>query len=201
MAQLDYDEVRLGTRLREARLGTQVSLRALANQVGISPSGLSQIETGKAKPSITTLRALATQLELSLDELLGVSERDDNSAGTLGAPTSVDELVVRRGDRRALELATGVRWERLTPDSDPLIEFLHVTYAPGARSIGHGRRVQFAGTQYGLVLTGQLDVTVGDDTCRLGAGDAISFPSTNPHVVANRSTREATGIWLLVRQP
>jgi len=62
----------LGARLRARREERGISLRTVARRVGISPSALSQIETGKMSPSVTTLRALAVELSLSLDEVLAV---------------------------------------------------------------------------------------------------------------------------------
>jgi transcriptional regulator with XRE-family HTH domain len=196
MGKVDYDGARLGQRLRTARMDSQLSLRALAAQVGISPSGLSQIENGKAQPSVPTLRALATRLDISLDELLkGARSRRGSSDARLS-----DDLVVREGERRALDLATGVRWESLTAQSDPVMDFLHVTYEPGASSLAHGKLVRFPGRQYGLLLDGQLDVTVGDETYRLGPCDSIAFDSTDAHRVRNTSKREAKAVWILVRR-
>src|SRR4051794_6961614 len=186
MAHIDYDGTRLGERLRKARVDSQLSLRGLAARVGMSPSGLSQIENGKARPSVATLHALATELNVSLDELLtGGSSRRRRASG----PRAAEHPVVRRQDRRALDLATGVRWESLTSGSDRLMDFLHVTYEPGASSLAHGKLVRFTGRQYGLVLFGLLEVTLGDETFELGPGDSISFDSTDAHVVRNTSRR------------
>jgi transcriptional regulator with XRE-family HTH domain len=197
MGKVEYDVARLGQRLRKARKASQVSLRTLAAQVGISPSGLSQIENGKAQPSVSTLRALATELKVSLDELLrDGSPRVEGSDGE----ESGDELVVRRGERRSLDLATGVRWESLTARSDPLMDFLHVTYEPGASSLAPGQFLTFAGRQYGLLLAGQLEVTVGNNTYTLGPGDSIAFRSTDAHLIRNAGRREARAVWILVRR-
>ena len=58
-------------RARRERLG--LSLRSVASAVGISPSMLSQVETGKLYPSVSTLYHLAAFLDVSLDGLLGLS--------------------------------------------------------------------------------------------------------------------------------
>src|SRR5690554_5155406 len=62
----------VGARLREARTQKRLSLRSLAQSLGVSASLISQVETGKTQPSVQTLYAMATHLDLSLDELLGV---------------------------------------------------------------------------------------------------------------------------------
>src|SRR3954454_22916007 len=60
----------MGDRLRRARQARGLSLRGLAEVLGVSPSLISQVETGRAKPSVNTLYALASELGISLDVLL-----------------------------------------------------------------------------------------------------------------------------------
>ena len=43
---------------------------SLASRLGVSPSLISQIETGRANPSVSTLYAIAAELDVSLDEPL-----------------------------------------------------------------------------------------------------------------------------------
>ena len=59
-AGLEYGE--MGDRLREARQARGLSLRGLAERLGVSPSLISQVETGRAKPSVSTLYAIVTEL-------------------------------------------------------------------------------------------------------------------------------------------
>ena len=67
-AEPEYAEV--GGRLRAVRLAHGLSLRALADRLGVSPSLISQVETGRAKPSVSTLYAMSAELGVSLDDLL-----------------------------------------------------------------------------------------------------------------------------------
>ena len=55
----------LGERIREERMSRGVSLRALAGQVGVSASMISQIENGKSQPSVSTLYAITSALGVS----------------------------------------------------------------------------------------------------------------------------------------
>src|SRR5436309_7593398 len=61
----------VGPRLRLHREQQQLSLREVARRLSISPSALSQIETGKSRPSVSTLYAIVSELGISLDELFG----------------------------------------------------------------------------------------------------------------------------------
>ena len=63
-----------------------LTLRELARRVGVSPSLISQIETGRSQPSVGTLYAIATELEVSVDDLLfdGDDTRPDRRPGGAG---------------------------------------------------------------------------------------------------------------------
>src|SRR4029078_2359163 len=52
----------LGTRLRVELERRGLSLRELARRLEVSPSLVSQIETGKTQPSVRTLYAIVTEL-------------------------------------------------------------------------------------------------------------------------------------------
>jgi transcriptional regulator with XRE-family HTH domain/mannose-6-phosphate isomerase-like protein (cupin superfamily) len=67
----------LGSRLRAERQRRSLSLRELARRINVSASLVSQIETGRVRPSVSTLMALVTELELSLDNLF--SPGDEHS--------------------------------------------------------------------------------------------------------------------------
>src|SRR5512133_932625 len=75
----------VGQRLRAERERHGLSLRELARRLAISPSALSQIETGRSRPSVGTLYTIVTELEISLDELFG-------SPGTAAAGRASDAL-------------------------------------------------------------------------------------------------------------
>src|SRR5215471_21435137 len=90
----------LGRRIREERVRQGMSLRGLAREVGVSASMISQIETTKSQPSVSTLYAITSALEVSIEDLFAVS--DDAEPGALprsraaqqnGAPTTVLEAL------------------------------------------------------------------------------------------------------------
>lgn len=61
----------IGERLREARLRKGMSVRGLARAVDVSASLISQIETGKSSPSVSTLYAITTALGISIEDVFG----------------------------------------------------------------------------------------------------------------------------------
>ena len=59
----------IGDRLRQERAERGLSLRELARRLDVSPSLVSQIETGKIQPSVRTLYAMVSELGVSLDDV------------------------------------------------------------------------------------------------------------------------------------
>src|SRR6476619_86940 len=114
----------IGERLREARQSQGLTARDVARRVGVSPSLISQIERDKVNPSVSTLWGLVTVLGLTMSDLF--SQVDSPQASTSSQPIAPPAPLTAEGSRAVVNLASGVRWERLTADSDPLVEFLFV---------------------------------------------------------------------------
>ncbi|HET7279842.1 MAG TPA: helix-turn-helix domain-containing protein [Dermatophilaceae bacterium] len=200
----------LGAAIRAARAARGLSLRELARRIDVSPSFVSQVERGKANPSVGTLYALVSVLGMSLNELLGgpadPSETSGISAPTEasepawpGAPTAWPRIaapVVRARERGRVQMS-GVVWERLTPD-DPLVDFLHVEYGPGSASCPPDDMVRHGGREYGVIVTGRLEVQVGFETYSLEPGDSIHFDSSTPHRLSNPHDEPCTAVWFVL---
>ena len=183
----------VGQRLRAERERHGVSLRALARRLAISPSALSQIETGRSRPSVGTLYAIVSELDISLDELFGSARAGVSSSAVAPGP------VQRRADRKALDLESGVRWERLTPTPERDTDFLHVVYEVGGASSRPGTHMRHMGREYGVVLSGRLRVALGfDEVYELGPGDSIAFESSRPHRLENAGDEPVEAIWIVV---
>jgi transcriptional regulator with XRE-family HTH domain len=180
----------LGGLVRRHRQSAGISLRELARRLDVSASLLSRIERGMAQPSVTTLYGLASELDLSLDELT----RTGAAPGPPGAAR--DDVVLRLHDRPSLPVAPGVRMELLSDPADPELEVLWTTYQAGAASGEDRSFVTHAGRETGVVLSGVLEVTLSDRVHRLAAGDAITFDSTTPHRFRSVGDEPVQAVWV-----
>ena len=97
-----------------------------------------------------------------------------------------------------INLETGVHWERLTAETDPLVEFLTVEYPPGAASCDEDSLVRHGGKEYGYVTEGRLGVRVGFDEFELAPGMAISFDASMPHRLWAIGAQPARALWIVV---
>ncbi|MFJ8591541.1 helix-turn-helix domain-containing protein [Streptomyces sp. NPDC093598] len=216
----------VGARIRQARLERGTSLRALAREVGVSASLVSQIETGKSQPSVSTLYAITTALGISVESLFDAREgareglrepvREPVRAGAGAGPPAASPATVphalaafaadpgRRigplvgaGGRETLELDSGVVWERLGRVPGAEADFLLVTYRPGGSSSGSGALMRHPGTEYGYLTSGELILTLGFEEYTVRPGDSVCFESTTPHRYRNDGEVPAVGVWFV----
>lgn len=170
------------------------SLRQLGRRLGVSASLLSQIENGRSDPSVSSLYALVTELGLSLDALLQTPEALEEGSGpaSLVAPAAALPII-RPHERRALEMDSGVRWERMTPGPDPRVDALLTTYEPGGSSSSTGRLMTHPEVEYAYLIEGELALELGFETRVIVAGDSVVFESSTPHLYRNGRTGPGQG--------
>ncbi|QGP92571.1 HTH-type transcriptional regulator PuuR [Neomoorella glycerini] len=160
----------IGATIRAQRLAKGLSVRELARLTGLSPSAISQIETGKSVPNVLTLKAIAEALDISVISFL-FDELDSRIS------------LVKPDERRRL-----IR--NSTPTGDLIEEFLTqgrnfqmepaiIIVPPGANS---GKPISHPGEEFIYVLEGQLKYTLeGIKEYELEEGDSLYYPCTIPH--------------------
>jgi transcriptional regulator with XRE-family HTH domain len=193
----------IGVRLRQERQRAGISQRELARRLGVSASLISQVESGQSKPSVSTLYAIVTELEVSVDDVFRTHGNGRGPSASRGPAAAGDEEgepgpVVRSDERHVIDLDSGVRWERLTSHRHEDVDFLHVVYDIGGASAADDRLMRHAGREYGIVLSGRLGVQLGFERHELSAGDSIAFDSTQPHRLWNLGDEPVQGIWFVV---
>jgi transcriptional regulator with XRE-family HTH domain/mannose-6-phosphate isomerase-like protein (cupin superfamily) len=214
----------VGAQLRERRQAAGLSLRQFAKILGVSASFISQLENGKSQPSVATLYQICSALGVTVDELfaaLGSSAAQPSSPATTSkappAPVSRSDVrglgsaaladgnatmdvttpVVAPTQRRKLVLDSGVTWEQLSAIRETAVDFMFVRYDVGGSSTVDEQLIRHSGVEYGYVISGELVVTLGFDTYRVRAGEAISFDSTTPHRLHNVGKVPVEAIWFV----
>lgn len=214
----------LGSRIRDARVKAGLSLREMARRVGVSPSFMSQVERDKAAPSVGTLFNMVSELGLTLDSVMGdapgppgspvltdepsqplfvqsedaATEIPDSASHVKFLPETGRLPGLQRANERPEIFLGDVRWERLTPSDDPVVEFLRVTYASGSESCREDNLMTHGGKEYFHVLSGRLDVQVAFNKQTLGPGDSLNFDSSIPHRLSNPYEEECVAVWIVV---
>ena len=158
-------------RLKNLRLSRKMSQRLLARRSGISNATISLIESGKMNPSVAVLKSILDGLKMDLAAFFAEENGDP------------EPLVYRSGE--LLEIGHGKISFRQVGRSieGRSVQILHERYAPGADT---GRvSLKHSGEEGGLVISGQLELTVGGESHSLGPGDAYYFKSSQPHSFEN----------------
>ncbi|HEX6946600.1 MAG TPA: cupin domain-containing protein [Acidimicrobiia bacterium] len=185
----------IGARLREERIKAGLSQRELARRLGLSASLISQLESGVSKPSVGTLYAIVTELDVSLDRII---RGDDYTEPDHTVEENASAPVARTGSRQVIDLASGVRWEELTAEGEEGIDFLLATYDVGGSSTPDMSLMRHHGREYGYVISGTLTVQIGFQEYELGPGDSIAFDSTTPHRLYNDGDEPVKAVWFVV---
>jgi transcriptional regulator with XRE-family HTH domain len=210
----------IGKRLKRLRSERGMSLRELARLSDVSPSFLSQIENGKSQPSVATLFTFAKQLEVPIDTLFEADSADSLDKKSVNNVQSHSELnaqsaysnpadvwqssayanrisVIHSSHRAKLNVSEGVHWERLAATPERSVNFMKITYSPGASSTDSGELLTHSGYEYGYVLEGEFEVTVGGEVFVIKTGESLGFDSTIPHIFRNPGDIPAVGIWTI----
>jgi transcriptional regulator with XRE-family HTH domain len=171
----------LGQHIRGLRKQLGLTLRQLAEATGCSESMLSKIENGKGNPSINALHNISRALGTNM--------------GALFAPTPEAGVVMRKGERRLVQMpgAKGVILEYLAPHLPGHVLQAHIHIVePGGGGLDS---IRHEGEEVGYVLEGELDLTVDGQNYLLKEGDSFFFDSSLPHAYRNPGQGTVRVIW------
>jgi len=181
-------DVAVGQRIRDLRRTRAMSLEAVAARTDLSIGFLSQIERGLSSPSLRVLATLADVLGVGIAGLFGAKEND------AAAPNAI---VTRERQRAELNLwRTGISKQLLSPaGSEGRLNLFLVHMEPGG-STGD-ELYTHDGEEAGLVIEGEMKLTVDAESWTLKHGDSFRFASRRPHRFSNPSSdSKAVVLWV-----
>jgi quercetin dioxygenase-like cupin family protein/DNA-binding Xre family transcriptional regulator len=180
----------VGWRIRDLRRKRGLGLRGLSEQCGLSVGFLSQIERGLSSFSIPSLRAICGALDVSLAEMLVMSNGPGKAFLADPRPAAIT-----RGDNRSFvslsDVSTKYRFLS-APFPGRRFEVFIGEMAAGSEHDLH----QHEGEEFGYVLGGELDLTIGEEHHHLGSGDSYHLLATTPHACAACEKEGATVLWV-----
>ncbi len=184
----------VGPRLRELRKERGISARALAAELGISPSAISQIERGVLRPSVSRLIAITDALGVPLASVFDT--RTDIVAEV--EATSGGYALQRAANATVVTLESGVTFRRLSPGQTPGVDYFESIYPPGSTAHAENELFRHDGYEVGTMISGALTIDFEHEQVVLQPGDAISYPCSTPHRIHNTGTCDAVAQWLIV---
>jgi len=172
----EFQEFRVGERIKTIRENKGLSLKEAADLTGFSTALLSQMENHLVSPSLGTMIKLANALGVRVGDLLGETQ---------GEPFTI----VRKDDRKSVSrfaskegVKYGYFYESLGfAKKDRHMEPFIVTLEPA--TVKTSKTSVHEGEEFIFVLEGEMEVILGDHTDVLSPGDSIYYDSTIPHRV------------------
>jgi transcriptional regulator with XRE-family HTH domain len=166
--------VDIGQRLRTIREERGLSQRELASLAGLTNGTISLIEKNKTSPSVASLKSLLDAIPISMAEFFSTLEDQTNpkvfyreSEFIKISPSSEGQVSLRQ----------------LGNAEQHSLQVLHETYPPGADT--GPELIVHEGEEAGVVISGEIEVTVDGTSEVLKTGDGYLFDSRLPHRFRN----------------
>ncbi|HYB41149.1 MAG TPA: cupin domain-containing protein [Candidatus Methylomirabilis sp.] len=178
----------LGQRIKALRGDRQLQQRQLAEKAGLTPSMLSQIESGRLTPSLNTLGKPAGALGVSIASLfeappdgrLQVSRHSDYPVVSFDGTSEQWHVLgagLFRGKIRAVMSTLGPRDRGLKTDK--------VILEPGQMKLFY-------------VVEGKVALHYNGERHVLKAGDSAYLDGGTPHGWENTGARSAKALWVIL---
>jgi transcriptional regulator with XRE-family HTH domain len=178
--EVSVAEFDIGQRLKQVREAQGLSQRQLATRTGVTNGQISMIEQNKVSPSVSTLKRVLDGLAMSLSDFFAEPEAESTKTfyrhselTNIGTPSVL-------GPNATDQMLTLLR---VGPAGKHALMMLHEVYKPGADT--GPQLYSHESVEAGIVIAGQIKITVGDEEATLGPGDAYLFDSRRPHRFRN----------------
>lgn len=176
----------IGEKLKKSRNEKGMSLRELATKVELSASFLSQIEQGKASPSIENLKKIATTLDVRVSYL--IEDEEDEIKNIHYTKKDEVKYLESKGSNTKMALLMPKNKEK---NMEPIIYEIGINGESGRDFYSHG------GEEFIYILDGELDVYIADKKYKLKEGDSLYFKSQIKHRFKNTSKKEVRALWVV----
>jgi transcriptional regulator with XRE-family HTH domain len=173
----------LGKRIREERLRQSKTLKDVEGRSGVSATHISQIERGITWPTVNALHKVAVALDKHTSFFLEEVELPE-----ICLSTGKDPLILSEQPRVSMSpLTDGIPGGK--------IHFYKLVAEPsnGAEKFVPGHAHE--GDECGWVLSGHIQVKVGEEVFDLKRGDAIHFSGSNFHGIKNVGSEVSESVW------
>ncbi len=171
----------IGKKIQYFRKKNAITLKELAEQIKATPSLISQIERGKANPSLSTLKSIADVFQVPIGLLFEYESR------------SADSPVIKKNRHKKIITEGNVHYSLLTPGVEDM-EAIIIEFPPQS-STGF-MMYEHEGTECGYILKGELSVEIEDTIHIVTPGDSICFESYKRHRLTNNGNTTCVAVWV-----
>ncbi|HEX5994372.1 MAG TPA: XRE family transcriptional regulator [Jiangellales bacterium] len=179
-------EVRIGAKLRAARLAAGLTIEKVADAAGLTKGFVSRLERDEVSPSVASLVAVCAAIGLRVGALF--------EPPRTAVVRSAEKPRINFGGRKVKEYL-------LTPGTQQHLEVIHSLIGPGGTG-GTEAYTLDCDAEFVYVIAGRLEVLFAGETIVLEADDSLTFPGREPHTWRNASQTEPCQVlWILAPAP
>jgi transcriptional regulator with XRE-family HTH domain len=171
-----FEEVRVGEKIKALREKKGLSLKELADLTGFSTALLSQMENHLVSPSLGTIIKMARALSIRVGDFLGETEGEPYTIVRKEERKKVSRFASKDGVKYGYSYES-LGFEKKDRHMEPFIVTLEPATVKTAKTSVH------EGEEFIFVLEGEMEVILGNHTDILYSGDSIYYDSTIPHRV------------------
>ncbi|SHI35559.1 transcriptional regulator, XRE family with cupin sensor [Clostridium cavendishii DSM 21758] len=173
--------MQIGEKIKRLRIEKQLTQEELANRCELSKGFISQLENDLTSPSIATLIDILDILGTNLTEFFS----EDNKEKLV---FTKDDMFEKEND----ELKYSLMW--LVPNAQKNeMEPIMITLEPDGRYI---EEEPHEGEEFGYVLSGIINLHLGDKTLKVRKGESFYFKPKANHYISNAGKTQAKVIWV-----
>lgn len=172
---MDFD---VGARLRQVRQAAGLTQRQLAERASVPHSLVAMVENNRSSPSVASLRKILGGVPMTMGDFFEPERPAANRV--FFRPDDLLDLTSRLDGTKANSKVT---FRQVGDARAHNLQILHERYEPGADT-GESM-LEHASHEGGIVISGELEVTVGGESRVLKPGDAYLFDSRVPHRFRN----------------
>ena len=176
MEERNFEEIRVGEKVKVLREKKSVSLKELADLTGFSTALLSQVENHLVSPSLGTMIKLAKALGVRVGDFFGETEGEPFAIVRKDERKAVSRFASKEGVRYGYSYES-LGFEKKNRHMEPFIVTLEPATIKTSKTSVHD------GEEFIFVLEGEMEVILGTHTDVLYPGDSIYYDSNIPHRV------------------
>jgi transcriptional regulator with XRE-family HTH domain len=181
-----------GEKLRAIREARDISIKELAAAAGVSVGILSQVERGINSPSLNTVAKLRGALGLPISAFF----EEEHPAG---AQADTPQHICRREERGHLKLGgAGTISKELLHRTGARVFEMMIINLPAGSATG---KSSYPSEKGGMVLDGEVTLTIGGKSSKLRPGDSFLFDGIEPHNLKNPHAEPARVLWIVAKLP
>ena len=178
-----FMDVDVGARLKRLRRSNGLTQRELARRAGVTNGLIAMIEQNRSSPSVASLKRILDAIPMPFSEFFAVEyPANEKTVYRAGELREINPARVFRLDAAQAKLLS---LRQVGDASVHSLQLLHEKYAPGADT--GVELYAHEAEEAGLVIKGQIELTIGAEVHALGPGDAYIFDSRTPHRFRNTS--------------